>query len=124
MKKKIVFVLLIILIIIGTVVIIINKNCIGVAKGSISSDNKLTSACTFEFKAVENQSIKFKFDSTIKEGTLTFKIFNSDNLVIKEFPVNKDGGETIIMPSSGMYTAKAEYTDFVGDFKLKAYNNE
>ena len=78
-----------------------------------------TSISTVSFWGDEGDKIKFSFASEIKSGNLDIVLYDSDGEVVYKL-AKADKLETFfVLEHSGSYTLAAEYTDFVGNFKIK-----
>lgn len=117
--KKIVLVMITLILTCSIGLFLKTRNCIGAITTNIL--NKNTSIDSFSFNGKENEKFKFTFDSNIKEGELSYKIVDADKNIIYEFPSYEKGEKVVNIEKDGVYTVKAEYTNFIGKVKLAGY---
>lgn len=80
-----------------------------------------SSRSTFSFSAEAGERIKFSFSSEIKEGTLDILLYDSDGNVIHTLDQAKELEEWFILEQAGEYILAAEYSNFIGNFKIAVY---
>jgi hypothetical protein len=93
------------------------------ALGNINSSYKepTTSSSNFSFKGEKGQRIKFSFASEIKNGELDIVLNNSSGQVIYELDKAKELQTFYTLDHSDTYTLSAEYTDFIGSYRIAVY---
>lgn len=77
-----------------------------------------SSTSTFSFFAEAGDKIKFSFSSGINKGTLDIVLYDSNGNVVHELDYAKELEEWIILDKEGEYILSAEYSNFVGKFKV------
>lgn len=121
MKRKYGIPLLIVLIIANTVCIwrLTRPEFLGNIDHTFSEPETGTSHITFSGE--EGERIKFTFSSVVENGELDIFVYDSGQNVVKELDRAKKLETFMILETSGAYTIQAEYQDYVGRFKVKAY---
>lgn len=81
-----------------------------------------TSRSEISFPAEAGDKIKFSFSSKIDGGTLDIILYDSERNVVKELDRAKELETFAILDKDDEYTLVAEYSDFVGKFKVAVYD--
>ena len=121
MKRKYGIPLLIVLIIANTVCIwrLTRPEFLGDIDDPFSETQTVTAHISVA--GVEGERIKFTFSSVVENGELDILVYDSGQNVVKELDRAKKLETFMILETSGAYTIQAEYQDYVGRFKVKAY---
>lgn len=80
-----------------------------------------TSSSNIIFSGETNERIKFSFKSNIESGELDILLYDSNGNVVYELDRAKALETYFTFEKSDTYTLKAEYVDFVGNYKVEVY---
>lgn len=70
------------------------------------------------FNVKKSNRLKVNYSSNIKDGILKLSLIDSNKKVIQEFAVNSKSSQELTVDKDDEYTILANYSDFVGDYKL------
>lgn len=88
---------------------------------NVSFTQQTTRSSDFSFAAEAGQRVKLSFRSTIKAGELEVVLYDSTGREVYRLDHAKALETFYTFGSSGLYTLRAEYTNFIGDFKVEVY---
>lgn len=115
-------------IIIGLIAVIAAALCVWLfmapqSLGNINhnSSEPETSASSVTFAGGAGDEIKLSLVSDVKSGALNITVYDSTGNAVKELDKATESVTFMTLDSSGIYTLTAEYTDFVGSFRIAAY---
>jgi len=80
-----------------------------------------TSSANITFSGEANERIKFSFKSNIESGELDIILYDSTGNVVYELDKAKELETYFTFEKTDTYTLKAEYVDFVGEYKVEVY---
>lgn len=113
-------------IIIGIIVVIAAGFCIWYATRTkvLGSMNLVyaeptTSSSTVSFQGAAGDKIKFSFASEVKSGELDMILYDSEGNVVYQLAKAGKLETFFTLEKTDTYTLSAEYSDFVGNFKIK-----
>lgn len=120
MKKKNIVLLIIVFVIVLLILWIINRpESLGNITQKFSEPTTNSSNITFSGEA--NERIKFSFKSNIESGELDIILYDSTGNVVYELDKAKALETYFTFEKTDTYTLKAEYVDFVGNYKVEVY---
>ena len=93
------------------------------ALGNINAsfDKPTSSVSNFSFTAENGDRVKFSFQSDISAGELEIIVYSSNGNEVYVLDHAKALETFFTFESADTYTLQAEYTDFVGNFKIAVY---
>lgn len=80
-----------------------------------------TSTSTFSFKGEAGDRIKFSFAADKRNENLNLILYDSDGNAVYKLDSAKELVCYFTLENSDEYTLAAEYTDYTGKFRVKAY---
>jgi len=80
-----------------------------------------TSSANITFSGEANERIKFSFKSNIESGELDIILYDSTGNVVYELDKAKELETYFTFEKTDTYILKAEYVDFVGEYKVEVY---
>lgn len=80
-----------------------------------------TSSSNFSFFGETGEKIKISFASDIKSGELNIVLYDSNENIVYELDKAKELVTYYTFDNTDTYALTAEYTDFIGSFKVKVY---
>ena len=80
-----------------------------------------TGNSNFSFSGETGERIKISFASDIRSGALNIVLYDSNKNTVYELDKAKELVTYYTFDNTDTYTLTAEYTDFVGNFKVKVY---
>ena len=83
-----------------------------------------TSTSNISFEGEENNKIKFSFRSNVESGELNIILYDSNGNSVYELDKAKALETYFTFDKTDTYTLKAEYVDFVGNYKISVYKAE
>lgn len=83
-----------------------------------------TGSASICFAGELNRKVKLSFASNIEAGELEAFVYDSKGNVVYELDKAKALETYYIFDKTDSYTLKAEYTDFVGNYKITVYETE
>lgn len=86
-----------------------------------TSSEPETSTADISFSGEAGDKIRISFSSDIENGELDAMIYDSKGNVVKQLDRAKELKTFLTLDYSDTYTLRAEYTDFVGSFKVAVY---
>lgn len=94
------------------------------ALGNINAsfDEPTTNVSNFSFVAEDGDRVKFSFQSDISAGELEIIVCSSNGSVVYVLDHAKSLETFFTFDSADTYTLQAEYTDFIGSFKIAVYS--
>lgn len=121
MKKK-----NIVISIIGVAIVILVSICLLVRPKALGSMNHsytepTTSSSDFLFSGDAGERIKLSFASDVKSGDLDIVLCDSEGNVVYKLDSAKELQTFYTLDNTDTYTLTAEYTNFVGNFKVAVY---
>ena len=115
MKKKSILLLIVVL-----MLWIVNRpESVGNITQKFSEPTTGSSNITFSRGASER--IKFSFKSNVESGELDIILYDSNGSVVYELDKAKALETYFVFEKADTYTLKAEYVDFVGNYKVEVY---
>lgn len=120
MKKKNIILLVIMFIIILLILWVFNRP---ESLGNITQkfNEPTTSSSNITFSGEANERIKFSFKSSIESGELEIVLYDSNGNIVYELDKAKALETYFTFEKTDTYTLKAEYVDFVGEYKVEVY---
>lgn len=118
MKKKIIGIIALGIILLGVWLLIRPK-----AFGNMNQvcTEPTTSSSTISFSGEAGDKLKFSFRSDIENGALDIILYDSKGNVVHELDKAKELETYFTLEESDTYTLAAEYSDFVGNYKIVVY---
>ena len=94
------------------------------ALGNINAsfDKPTTNVSNFSFAAENGDRVQFSFQSDISAGELDIIIYSSNGSEVYVLDHAKALETFFTFDSADTYTLQAEYSDFVGSFKIAVYS--
>ena len=83
-----------------------------------------TNTSTVSFYSEANNKIKFSFQSNVDAGELDIVLYDSDGNVAYELDKARALETYYTLDKTDMYTLTAEYSDFIGNYKIAVYEVE
>lgn len=83
-----------------------------------------TSTSSIGFMGEAGDRIKFSFRSDVEEGNLVIVLFDSSGNAVYELDKAKALETYFTLEKSDTYTLEAEYSDFIGSYKITIYKVE
>ena len=118
-KKQIALCAIIAIIVVVGALLLLRPKALGNINASF--DEPETSASEFSFAAEKGERVKFSFRSDIKAGELEIVVYNSAGNEIYVLD-HANALETFYtFENSDTYTLRAEYSEFIGNFKIVVY---
>lgn len=111
----------IVIVIAASLVIWITNTSNNLGNISYSSSSSETSISDISFSGNAGDKIKFSFSSNIENGNLDIALYDSKGNAVKKLDKAKELATYFTFDYSDTYTLKAEYTDFIGRFKIDVY---
>lgn len=120
MKKKIIILTIFILVIILSSSIFSTRSK---ALGNMTNtfDKPTTNTSEILFSSQANDKIKFSFKSNVEAGELDIILYDSIGNVVYELDKAKALETYCTLEKTDTYTLKADYSDFVGSYKVTVY---
>lgn len=120
MKKKNIILFMVAIVIILLILWIFNRP---ESLGNITQkfSEPTTSSANVTFSGEMNERIKFSFKSNIGSGELDIILYDSNGNVAYELDKAKALETYFTFEKTDTYTLKAEYADFVGNYKVEVY---
>ena len=84
-------------------------------------DEPTTSASNISFSGVAGERIKFSFRSNVEAGELDILLFDSKGNLIYELDKARELETFFTFETTDTYKLVAQYSDFVGDYKIIVY---
>lgn len=119
MKKKNKIISSIIVIIVALLGYWLLNRPVALGSMNLSFAEPTTAKSTFTFLGDEGDRIKFTFKSNVKSGNLDIRLYDSKGNMVFELYHGGDLQWPFDLAYTDTYTVVAEYSDFVGFFKLK-----
>lgn len=86
-----------------------------------ASNQPETSVSAVSFSVEAGDKIKVSFASRLESGELHITLLDAGGTVLKELDQAKKLETFLTFDHAGLYTLKAEYTEFVGSFQVGVY---
>ena len=118
-KKQIAICALVTIVVVVGVLLLLRPKVLG--NINTSFDEPETSASEFSFAAEQGERVKFSFRSDIKAGELEIVVYDSNGNEIYVLDHAKTLETFYTFENSDTYTLRAEYSDFIGNFKIAVY---
>ena len=118
-RKQIVVCALVAIVVVVGVLLLLRPKALG--NITASYDEPETSASEVSFDAEKGDRIKFSFRSDIKAGELEIVVYDSTGNEIYVLDHAKALETFYSFENSDTYTLRAEYSDFIGNFKIAVY---
>ena len=120
MKKKIIIPTIFILVVILSSSIFSTRSK---ALGNMTNtfDKPTTNASEILFSGQASDKIKFSFKSSVEEGELDIVLYDSDGNIVYELDKAKALETYYTLEKADTYILSAEYSDFVGSYKIAVY---
>lgn len=120
MKKKIIILLSVVLIIVLLILWAFSRP---ESMGNITQkfSEPTTSSSDISFCGEANERIKLSFISNIESGELEIFLYDSNGNKVYELDKAKALETYFTFEKADTYTLKAEYVDFVGNYKIVVY---
>ena len=80
-----------------------------------------TNSSNISFPGEVNERIKFSFKSNVASGELSIVLYDSNGNVVYELDRAKALETYFTFEKTDIYTLKAEYVDFVGNYQIAVY---
>ena len=118
-RKQIVICALVAIVVVVGVLLLLRPKALG--NITASYDEPETSASEVSFAAEKGERVKFSFRSDIKAGELEIVVYDSTGNEIYVLDHAKALETFYTFENSDTYTLRAEYSDFIGNFKIAVY---
>lgn len=118
-KKQIALCAIIAIIVVVGALLLLRPKALGNINASF--DEPKTSASEVSFAAEKGERVKFSFRSDIKAGELEIVVYNSAGNEIYVLDHAKALETFYTFENSDTYTLRAEYSEFIGNFKIVVY---
>lgn len=120
MKKKRLIIGFVILLIIALVVYFVNRP---ISLGNIQQKyaEATTSISNISFSCEKGDRIKFSFRSNVEAGNLEVVLLDSAGNIVYELDKARELETFYTLEGTGTYTLQAQYTDFIGEYKITIY---
>ncbi|MGH4121580.1 MAG: hypothetical protein ACREV6_01380 [Clostridium sp.] len=89
---------------------------LGCMQKNIKSKSSSNTVITLDLK--KGDKVKFKYGSTVKEGTLKIQLTRSKDEVIEDFPIDKSGTKELVIAEDGSCLLSANFDNFIGDYNI------
>lgn len=120
MKKKSIVLLIVVCVIALLILWILNRpESLGNITQNFSEPTTSSSNITFSGEA--NERIKFSFKSNIESGELDIILYDLNGNVVYELDKAKALETYFTFEKADTYTLRAEYVDFVGNYKVEVF---
>ena len=122
MKRKhiIICIIVVVIVILACVWLFFRPKALGNMNHSYTEST--TSSSNFSFSGETGERIRFLFASDIKSGDLDMILYDSKGNVVYELDRAKELKTFYTLGNTDTYTLTAEYTNFVGNFKVTVYS--
>lgn len=123
MKKKTIAICIVVVVVIAvlaSVWLLFNPKALGSMSHSYTEST--TSSSNFSFSGEIGERIKISFASDIKSGDLNIVLYDSNKNIVYQLDKAKELVTYYTFSSTDTYMLTAEYTNFVGNFKVKVYS--
>lgn len=121
MKKKLIAICAIVaVVVIVGVWFLFRPEVLGNINASVTEQE--TSVSEFSFAAEKGERVKFSFRSDIKAGELEIVVYDSNGSEVYVLDQAKALEAFYTFDNSDTYTLRAEYTEFVGNFKITVFS--
>ncbi|MCI9079709.1 MAG: hypothetical protein HFH68_12460 [Lachnospiraceae bacterium] len=84
-----------------------------------SCKQQTSSISDFTFEGERGDNLKFSFSSNVENGSLDIMLCGSDGNTVYELDRAKELVTWFTLEKADTYTLVAEYSNFVGNFKIK-----
>ena len=118
-KKKIILVVFILVIVLSSLWIFNRPETLGNITESFHEPT--TNVSTISFYGESYERIKFSFKSNVELGELNIVLYDSTGNTVYELDKAKALETYFTFDKTDIYTLKAEYVDFVGNYKIQVY---
>lgn len=118
-KKNIIFTIFILVVALSSIVFFTRPKALGNMTNTF--DKPTTSASDILFTGQANNKIKFSFQSNVEAGELDIVLYDSNGNVVYELDKAKALETYYTLEKTDTYTLTAEYSDFVGSYKIIIY---
>lgn len=119
-KKNIVISIIVVAIVISvSIYLLVRPKALGSMNHSYIEPT--TSSSDFSFSGDAGERIKFSFASDCKSGDLDIVLCDSEGNVVYKLDSAKELQTFYTLENTDTYTLTAEYTNFVGNFKVAVY---
>lgn len=118
-RKNIVICIVVVVVFLVSVWLLLRPKALGNMNHSYTEST--TSNSNFSFVGGEGEKIKISFASDIKSGDLNILLYDSNNDIIYELDKAKELVTYYTFSNTDTYILTAEYSDFVGNFKVSVY---
>ena len=118
-RKNIVICIVVAIVVLTSVWLLFRPKALG--NMSHSYTESTTSSSNFSFSGETGERIKISFASDIKSGDLNIVLYDSNKNIVYELDKAKELVTYYTFSNSDTYVLTAEYTNFVGNFKVEVY---
>lgn len=118
-KKIVICIAVVVVVILASVWLLFRPKALG--NMSHSYTESTTSSSNFSFLGEEGEKIKISFASDIKSGDLNIVLYDSNENIVYELDKARELVTYYTFSDTDTYILTAEYTNFVGNFKVKVY---
>lgn len=121
-KKNIILGIIVLVVVVLSVCFFTRPKALGNMTNSF--DEPTTSSSNISFSCEANDKIKFSFKSNVEAGELDIILYDSNGEVVYELDRAKALETFYTLNKADTYILKAEYSDFVGSYKIVVYEAE
>ncbi|WP_097028322.1 hypothetical protein [Clostridium peptidivorans] len=82
--------------------------------------SKTSSNTVIRLDLKKGDKVKFTYDSNVKEGSLKIQLTRSKDVVIEDFPINKNDTKELVIDKDGSCWLSANFDNFVGNYRIYA----
>lgn len=119
-KKGIIIGGIAVILVILSVFLVVRPDVLGNMNQDFTEPTNSTS--NISFAGEENNKIKFSFRANIESGELNIVLYDSNGNIVYELDKAKELETYFTFDKTDTYTLKAEYVDFVGNYKITVYD--
>ncbi len=119
MKKKNIVICIVVVVVLAGMWLLFRPKALGNMNRSCAEAT--TSRSNFSFSGEADKKIKISVASDIKSGDLDIFLYDSSENIVYELDKGKDLVTYYTFSKTDTYILAAEYTDFIGNFKVEVY---
>lgn len=118
-KKKILFVIVILVVVLSSIWFFTRPEVLGNMTQNFNGPT--TNVTNISFSGEANEKIKFSYKSNVEAGELDIVLYDSDGDIVYELDKAKALETYFTLEKTDTFTLSAEYSDFVGSYKIIVY---
>ena len=117
--KNIMICIVIVVVVLASLWLLFRPKALGNMNHSYTEST--TSSSNFSFSGETGERIKISFASDIKNGDLNIVLYDSNKNIVYQLDKAKELVTYYTFSNADTYILTAEYTNFVGNFKVEVY---